>query len=111
MENEDIPVGEWVDVPKGMTIAPDTYVDAHGVLRSSVNHAIAVWHNRTRGNPPCGYRVTKSSEIVYDPDTGAPWCPVCFEVNKKKAALRMLFGPIEDQVQPFDPTDRDFRDF
>ena len=64
-------VGEWVDVPKNMLPAVDTYVDTEGVLRDSRDHSCVVWHmkgcERTRIQP---------SEIFYD-DRGAPWCPQC----------------------------------
>ena len=110
-ESFDVPVGEWVDVPKDFVAAPDTYVDAHGVLRSSVNHAIAVWHNRKRGFEPCSYRVTKPDQIAYDPATGAPWCPKCFADKEKKRKLELMFGPPKDQLPVVDPTAKDFKDF
>lgn len=88
---DEIPVGEWIDVPKGMIAAPNTYVDGHGVLRHSGNHAIAVWHNRIRGNPPCEVRVTRPDEICYD-SNGAPWCPKCYMDNIAKAKIKEVFG-------------------
>lgn len=106
----EVPVGEWFDIPKGLTAVPDTYHDSHGVLRSSTNFAIAVWHNGKKGVPPCAYRVTKPSEIRYA-ENGAPWCPVCFEANEQKAAIRELFGPTQDRIVPIDPTAKDFKDF
>jgi hypothetical protein len=64
-------VGEWVDVPKNMIPAVDTYVDSEGVLRSSGDHSCVVWHIKG-----CERKGVQPSEIIYD-DRGAPWCPQC----------------------------------
>ena|ERR1700759_193950 len=85
-ESVEVPVGEWVDVPAGMVAAPGTYVDGSGVLRSSSNHAIAVWHNRKRGRPPCDFRVIRPDQITYV--GGAPWCPRCAEYNRISEVLK-----------------------
>lgn len=81
------PAGKFVDVPKSMMAAPDTYVDSHGVLRDSRDNSIVVWHLRPRalekhGRPPCSRTGLKVADIAYDPKTGAPWCPDCFVFKK-----------------------------
>ena len=81
--NISVPIGEWVEVPKGMIVAPNTYVDAHGVMRSSVDHSCVVWHNKG-----CERRGIHASEIVYDPATSAPWCPTCWEKNRIAKVFR-----------------------
>ena len=91
-QDVSVPVGEWFDVPKGLVVAPETYTDRHGVLRSSVNHAIAVWHNGRRGVPPCEFRVMTVDEIEYDPVTGAPWCPVCHAANESRKRIETIFN-------------------
>ena len=63
----------WVDVPKGMTLAVDTYVDIHGILRSSKDDSCVVWHYSW-----CKKTGIHASEIVYDPGTNVPWCPRCW---------------------------------
>lgn len=84
----EIPAGQWVDIPKGMVAAPGTYVDDHGVLRSVKDDSCVVWHSVTKlENPKTGFlenvhcqrRGIQPEEIVYDPATGAPWCPECWE--------------------------------
>jgi hypothetical protein len=87
-ENVFVPIGEWVDVPVGMVAAPGTYVDREGTLRIASNDSIALWHNRVRSLPPCPFVAKTKDDIVYDPETGAPWCPVCFEQNRVKAIYR-----------------------
>lgn len=106
----EVPVGEWFDVPTGLTAVPDTYHDARGVLRSSANHAIAVWHNGSKGKPPCDYRVIDEAQIRYA-DNGAPWCPKCWGDNEKKAAVAKIFGPTKDVAKVVDPTNKNFKDF
>lgn len=84
------PDGVWVDVPKGMVIAPGTEVDPDGVLRLETGE-LAVWHHRCKFHPLCE-RVTDREkfvtleEIVYlipegvdesGERKGAPWCPDC----------------------------------
>jgi hypothetical protein len=83
--NFDVPVGEWVDVPAGMLAVPNTYVDDSGVLRDIGDHSCVVWHLKG-----CDKRGIHASEIVYDPETNAPWCPGCWE--KKKITL--LFSDV-----------------
>lgn len=74
----NVPVGEWIDVPSNRVIAPDTYYDDAGVLRSSGDHSCVVWH---WGPKHCQRRGIQPDEIVYDKDTGAPWCPECWPVR------------------------------
>jgi len=77
------PVGEWVDVPKGMVAAPDTYVDDSGVLRSCGDDSCVVWHR-----PGCQIRGIQAENICYDV-AGAPWCPTCYEsFEPEREALR-----------------------
>lgn len=80
--SHEVPVGEWVIVPRGMVVAPDTYVDSDGVLRASGDDSCVVWHNKG-----CEKRGIHASEIVYDPETNAPWCPNCWA----KKTLNDLF--------------------
>ena len=68
-----VPEGQWVDVPKGYVAAAGTYVDDEGVLRSTGDHSCVVWHL-----PRCEKRGIQPNEIVYDPETNAPWCPKCW---------------------------------
>lgn len=75
--NIEVPVGEWIDVPAGMLAVPNTYVDDKGVLRSVGDNSCVVWHYKG-----CEKKGIHDSEIVYDPDTNAPWCPTCWQ-NKK----------------------------
>lgn len=75
--NVTVPVGEWIDVPAGMLAVPNTYVDDAGVLRSAGDHSCVVWHNHG-----CEVRGIHASEIVYDPETHAPWCPKCWETKR-----------------------------
>lgn len=77
IRHRDVPVGEWVNVPTGMMAAPDTYVDGEGVLRSSGDDSCVVWHNTG-----CEKRGIHASEIVYDPETQAPWCPKCWQFKE-----------------------------
>lgn len=65
--------GKWIDVRKGFVLAPDTYVDTSGVLRSSVDNSCVVWHFKG-----CTQTGIHESEIVYDEKTNAPWCPKCW---------------------------------
>jgi hypothetical protein len=83
--NFDVPVGEWIDVPKGMLAAPDTYVDRDGVLRDSRDHSCVVWHIKG-----CAKRSIHPSEIVYDPDTKAPWCPKCWPTREKLNTMEKI---------------------
>jgi hypothetical protein len=75
--SHEVPVGEWVTVPRGMVVAPDTYVDAEGVLRAVSDDSCVVWHNKG-----CEKRGIHASEIVYDPETNAGWCPKCWAVKR-----------------------------
>ena len=87
--SSEAPAGKWVDVPKGMIAVPGTYVDDHGVLRSVKDDSCVVWHkvwteengenSKNYRKVHCQRRGIHPSEIVYDPATGAPWCPECWE--------------------------------
>lgn len=68
----EAPAGTFVDVPKGMVYAMDTYVDKQGVLRSIGDDSCVVWHY-----PKCQRKGILPHEIVYDQNTGAPWCDKC----------------------------------
>lgn len=76
VRHQQIDSGKWVDVPRGMVLAPDTYVDISGILRSSKDNSCVVWHFKD-----CFKTGIHESEIVYDEKTNAPWCPTCW--NKK----------------------------
>jgi hypothetical protein len=71
----NVPVGVQVEVPAGMVAAPNTYVDAAGVLRSKGDGSCVVWHNSG-----CQRRGIRPNEIEYT-DNGAPWCPDCWRAN------------------------------
>lgn len=80
------PANTWTDVPQGMVAAPGTYVDSEGVLRLEQGDSCVVWHNGNANCGPTGQRgdykkVIQPREIIYDPATGAPWCPMCFARN------------------------------
>lgn len=77
VRHQNVEVKKWTDVPAGMVVAYDTYVDIHGVLRSKKDDSCVVWHFKL-----CNATGIHEPEIVYDPKTNAPWCPKCW--NKKK---------------------------
>ena len=108
-DNISIPQGEWVDVPRGFVMAEATYVDAHGILRSSGDHSVVAWHNKG-----CERRGLRVKDLVFG-ENGAQHCPDCWAVNEEKRRIAALFGPTQDQVQvqpdPFELTDKDFNDF
>lgn len=91
----EVPAGEWIHVPLGKILAMDTYLDDDNVLRSSTDHSCVVWHQHRTvigddGEPhrvSCDRRGIQPEEIKYDPDTGAPWCPDCYEFRPKKGDL------------------------
>lgn len=87
------PANRWVDVPKGMVAAPDTFVDSEGVLRSAGDSSCVVWHNGGGGCGPSGnkgdyLKGIEPVDIIYD-DKGAPWCPKCFAA-KTQAELKLM---------------------
>lgn len=92
----NVPSDARVHVPKGMMMAPGTYVDDRGVLRETSSGSVVVWHNPGGG---CGenarpgeyLRGIQPHQILHD-SKGAPWCPVCFLHNEQKAKLAQLFG-------------------
>ena len=83
VRHQNVDTGKWVDVPRGMLLAPDTYVDIRGVLRSVKDDSCVVWHYKG-----CAKTGIHESEIVYDPETNAPWCPKCWQ----KKSLKDHFG-------------------
>lgn len=60
-----------------MPLESSTYLDPKGVLRSNIDDSCVVWHYKV-----CYKTGIHASEIVYDPQTNAPWCPSCWE-NKR----------------------------
>lgn len=74
----EAPGGVWVDVPKGMIVAPGTYVDEHGVMRSNSDDSVVAWHRLG-----CQRRGLKPEELIKD-SNNAPWCPECFHWDKQK---------------------------
>lgn len=74
VRHQQVDTNKWIDVPKGMILAPDTYVDISGVLRSRVDDSCVVWHYKG-----CVKTGIHESEIVYDEKTNAPWCPICWQ--------------------------------
>ena len=96
--------GVWVDVPKGMVIAPGTEVDDAGVLRLESGE-LAVWHHRCKFHGPCERYTTgeenfvKLEEVLYivtGKGKGAPWCPNCItkmaEDEKRKQLHEQFRG-------------------
>lgn len=83
-----VPTG-WTHVTGNdhLIVAPDTYVDALGVLRSAGDDSCVVWH-LVVGGVHCERRGITPDQITYDPATGAPWCPDCWGVKK----FREVFG-------------------
>lgn len=82
-KNKQVDSSKWIDVAKGAILAPDTYVDIRGVLRSSRDDSCVVWHYKN-----CNKTGIHESEIVYDEKTNAPWCPSCWN----KRMLKEHFG-------------------
>jgi hypothetical protein len=76
LTSHNVESGEWIDVPQGMMVAPGTYVDSAGTLRSCVDDSCVVWHNKG-----CERKGIHPDEIVYDPATNAPWCDLCWRAN------------------------------
>ena len=74
--NITVPCGEWIDVPKGMVIAPDTrpYPGYPGVLQSVADGSVVCWHLRN-----CERRGIGPDEVVFD-NNKAAWCPDCARV-------------------------------
>lgn len=101
----NLPSGEWVDVPKGMVAAPGTYVDDHGVLRAQSDDSCVTWHQIRRddnGNKiHCQRRGIKPEEIVYDPATGAPWCPECWPIHNEIESLNDQTDDSKSKVSRF----------
>lgn len=93
--------GEWVEAQKGQIFAPGTYVDSKGVLRDSSDASVVTWHSTERIRATqglagrCERKGLEPSDVVYDPDTGAPWCPDCWPVE---TARRLLDGE-KDKVE------------
>jgi hypothetical protein len=90
-ESVDVPVGAWVNVPKGMQVVPGCYVDGAGIMRFKENNAPAVWHHPSGckyHQPPCKRRVTDPKDIVYD-EHNAPWCPDCIGWNAEDVEFKM----------------------
>jgi hypothetical protein len=86
-------------VQQGQVVAPDTWVDADGYLRSSGDDSYVAWH---WGRGRCKRRGLTPADLVTDPETGARWCPSCWEVRRqfyqsKADSLRLekLFGTTE----------------
>lgn len=79
IRHQQVDVAKWTDVPKGMLLAPDTYVDISGVLRSNKDDSCVVWHFKD-----CYRTGIHESEIVYDPVNNAPWCPKCWDKKRLK---------------------------
>lgn len=83
---------EWVEAKKGQRFAPGTYVDGSGVLRAVSDGSVVTWHARPRIRAAfgltgsCERRGITPGEVVYDPETGAPWCPECWPVELKRRA-------------------------
>lgn len=89
------PAGQWVDVPKGYTVAPGTYVDDQGVLRQGGDKqrpgygSCVVWHLKG-----CVKKGILAEDIVYDVNN-APWCPDCYmdrEFEKERQKIRGIFS-------------------
>lgn len=98
---------EWVQQQNGQVVAPETYVDTHGVLRCVSDGSVAAWHLAAsvlerHSLPPCQRKGLSPSELVYDEATGAPWCPDCWptalaerdidDQKEKEAKIKELFG-------------------
>lgn len=104
--SQNAPAGKWVDVPRGMVVAPGTYVDEAGVLRSVSDDSCVVWHDVWYEDVPpnplisgsvwsrlrrsCNRTGIRPSEIVYDPETGAPWCDKCWERKEKELEAKKI---------------------
>lgn len=76
-KHQQVDTAKWIDVPKDAILAPGTYVDIRGVLRSSKDDSCVVWHYKN-----CNKTGIDPSEIIRDEQTNAPWCPACW--NKKR---------------------------
>jgi hypothetical protein len=104
----EAPAGKWVDVPKGMVAAPGTYIDADGVMRAVGTNACVVWHNGPwRRDGKCTKGRIVPEEIIYDPVTNAPWCPVCWvrecelRIGDTAKKLHDMFSTPEERNQSY----------
>lgn len=79
IRHQQVEKGKWTHITKDLVVAPDTYVDIHGVLRAAKDDSCVVWHYKK-----CNKTGIHESEIVYDPATNAPWCPTCWERKRLK---------------------------
>lgn len=72
-----VQAGQWVGVRNGQVVAPDTWVDGQGYLRSSGDDSYVAWRWG-----PANCRISlRPKTIVFDPKTGAPWCAHCFDIR------------------------------
>lgn len=99
-ESTEVPVGQRVIVPKGMTVVPGCYVDDAGVMRFQLNNAPAVWHHPSGckyHQPPCKRRITNPADIVYD-QNNAPWCPDCIGWSAEDEEYKKAEKQAEDNM-------------
>lgn len=96
---QQVPAGQWVGVQQGQVVAPDTYYDTEGYLRDVTDHSYVAWH---WGRGRCLIRGLTPADLVTDPETGARWCPSCFELRRQfyqeqedSKRLEKLFGTTE----------------
>jgi hypothetical protein len=96
VQENEVPVGEWFDVPKDQLAVVNVYYDKGGVLRSSEDDSCVVWHVAGRERPKCRRKGLEPIDIVYDPETKAPWCPDCWpkelERREMERILRLFEG-------------------
>lgn len=94
----NVPVGQWVDVPDGMTAAPGTFVGRDGYLRMVENGAPAVWHLPDRfyeriGKPSCRLRINDDNiDLIVFAVNGAPWCPDCYLESERDKETKRIAG-------------------
>lgn len=87
---EQIPAGTWVGVQRGQVMAPGTWVDGAGYLRSSGDDSYVAW----RWGPAKCRLSLRPETIIFDPETNAPWCSHCFPIRNeflaRKTAIDVL---------------------
>lgn len=98
----EVPVNLFVDVPKGMVLAPGAVVDDDGILRREETGELAIWHHRCKagGHGPCK-RYTDPTKFVQPEEvmyvSGAPWCPDCVEKMREDLNRERFYKGVPNQ--------------
>lgn len=89
----DVPEGVWTDVRAGQRTAEGvvTRPEWPGLMFDAQDGSVVCWHLKPSVFV-CNRRSIRPEQVVFEEETGAPFCPTCLKQKKKLVRKAKVLG-------------------